>query len=143
MSYYECKAHYIKRLDNGTDKPVNEPYMVNAMSVTEAEARVIEKLSPTIYGDVTVVSVTKSKIADVFGDEQADYFYRAKLALIVVDEVTAVEKRSPVHILIRANSFDRAYKLIGEWTKGSIDNLEIESLSLTAIVDYYAQEETK
>ena len=38
-------------LENGMQKKVTEPYLVDALSFTEAEARIIEEVSPFISGD--------------------------------------------------------------------------------------------
>ena len=44
-NWFECKVSYEKMLENGMQKKVTEPYLVDALSFTEAEARIIEELS--------------------------------------------------------------------------------------------------
>lgn len=34
--YIECKVRYQKTMEDGTEKMVNEPYLVDALSFTEA-----------------------------------------------------------------------------------------------------------
>ena len=41
-NWYECKVKYEKTLETGTQKKVTEAYLVDAMSFTEAENRIIE-----------------------------------------------------------------------------------------------------
>lgn len=48
--YFECRARYDKMQENGMVKKVNEPYIVDALTFTEAENRFIEKVSPYISG---------------------------------------------------------------------------------------------
>ena len=41
-TWFECKIRYEKVMENGMQKKVTEPYLVDALSFTEAEARIIE-----------------------------------------------------------------------------------------------------
>ena len=48
-TWFECKVRYEKTLENGMNKKVTEPYLVDALSFTEAEARIIEEVSPVPF----------------------------------------------------------------------------------------------
>ena len=63
-NWFECKVRYDKMMENGLQKKVNEPYMVDALSFTEAEARIIEELTPFISGDFSVSAVKRTKISE-------------------------------------------------------------------------------
>ena len=43
-TWFECKVKYDKMMENGMQKKVTEPYMVDALSFTEAEARIIKEM---------------------------------------------------------------------------------------------------
>ena len=43
-TWFECKIRYEKTMENGMNKKVTEPYLVDALSFTEAEARIIEEM---------------------------------------------------------------------------------------------------
>ena len=61
--WFECKIRYEKTNKNGIEKKVTEPYLIDALSFTEAEARIIEEITPFISGEYTYftdVSVQKS-----------------------------------------------------------------------------------
>ena len=45
-NYFECKISYEKTMENGKEKKVSEPYLVDALSFTEAESRIIEEVKP-------------------------------------------------------------------------------------------------
>ena len=90
-NWFECKVRYDKMMENGVQKKVNEPYMVDALSFTEAEARIIEELTPFISGDFTVSAVKRTKISEIFWDDSADKWYLVKVAFITIDEKSAVE----------------------------------------------------
>lgn len=55
-TWFECKIRYEKVMENGMNKKVTEPYLVDALSFTEAEARIIEEITPYISGEFTVSS---------------------------------------------------------------------------------------
>ena len=44
-TWFECKIRYEKVMENGMNKKVTEPYLVDALSFTEAEARIIEEMT--------------------------------------------------------------------------------------------------
>ncbi len=99
-SWFECKIRYDKAQENGAIKKVTEPYLVDALSFTEAEARIIEEQTPFISGEVNVTAVKRTKIAEIFWDDSADKWYLVKVAFITIDEKTAVEKKSTSLILV-------------------------------------------
>lgn len=65
-NWFETKVRYDKMMENGTQKKVNEPYMVDALSFTEAEARTIEELTPFISGDFSISAVKRTNITEIF-----------------------------------------------------------------------------
>lgn len=58
-TWFECKIRYEKTMDNGMNKKVTEPYLVDALSFTEAEARIIEEMTPFISGEFTVSDIKR------------------------------------------------------------------------------------
>ena len=59
-TWFECKIRYDKTQENGSIKKVTEPYLVDALSFTEAEARIIEEMTPFISGEVDVNAVKRT-----------------------------------------------------------------------------------
>ncbi|MTU94460.1 DUF4494 domain-containing protein, partial [Parabacteroides merdae] len=53
-NWFECKVSFEKIMENGAQKKVTEPYLVDALSFTEAEARIIEEIRPFVSGEFTV-----------------------------------------------------------------------------------------
>ena len=124
-------------MENGVVKKIVEPYLVDALSCTEAEARVTEELTPFISGDFRISSVVTTKIAEIFWDETGDKFYKVKVNFITLDEKTATEKRNATYILVQASSFKEAYDNFVEGMKGTMADYEIEQICETKIVDVY------
>jgi hypothetical protein len=67
MGYYVAKVQLIDTIDTpkGTkEKRVTESYLVEALSVTEAEAKVVQDFKGVMF-DFEVKSVTSSKIIKI------------------------------------------------------------------------------
>ena len=126
--WIEVRARYDKMLENGSIKKVVEPYLVDALSCTEAEARVTEELKPFLSGDFSVSNVGKTKIAEVFWDPSGDRFYKVKVDFITLDEKAGAERRSASYILVQASSFKDAYDNFEEGMKGTMADYEIEQI---------------
>ena len=138
MNLFECKVAYHKIVENGLQKKVTDTFMVDALSFTEAEARVIEEVTPYGSGDMDVASVKKTKISEIFRDDTADKWYLVKVAFITFDEKTAVEKRAISQILTAGANFKNAYDNFMEGMSGTMADFEIVSITETPILDVYA-----
>ena len=137
MSWFETKVRYDKMMENGTQKKVNEPYMVDALSFTEAEARTIEEMTPFISGDFSISAVKRTNITEIFWNDAADKWYHVKVSFITLDEKTAVEKRTTSHILVAANDFREALDNFMEGMKGTMADFEVTSIAETTIMDVF------
>lgn len=135
--WIEVKVRYDKMTDSGKTVKVTDPYLVDAVSCTEAEARVVEEVVPFISGDYNVLAVNKTKISEIFWDETGDRFYKVKVNFITIDEKSGVEKRSASYILVQASSFADALANFNKGMKGTMADYEIESIAETKIVDVY------
>lgn len=69
--YFECTVRYGKMNQNGNVKKVTEKYIVDAMSFTEAEAYIIQAITPYMSGEYAITAIKKTKIAEVFTTSQA------------------------------------------------------------------------
>ena len=47
-------------------KKVAEPYLVDALSFTEAEARTIEEVTPFISGEFTIMAMKRAAYSETF-----------------------------------------------------------------------------
>lgn len=142
--FIETKVSFDKMLENGSVKKVTEPYLVDALSFTEAEARITEEIRPFISGEFTVSAVKKSNIAELFFDESGDRWYKVKAMFISIDEKSGAEKKKASYFLVQASNFKEALDNFNAGMKGTVSDYEIASISETAIMDVYrAKSETQ
>ena len=138
--WFECKVKYEKTMENGLQKKVNEPYLVDALNFTEAERRIIEEITPFMTGPFEVSDIKRARYAELFeapGDDSADRFFRAKLQCITLDEKSGKEKKSSHNVLIQAADLRDAIKRLDQGMKGSMLDYTIASVTETAIMDIY------
>ncbi len=136
-NWFECKVKYEKLQENGAAKKVNEPYLVDALSFTEAESRITEEQRPYISGEFTVSAIKPTKIAEIFWDESGDRWYLVQGGFITIDEKTAAEKRSISQILVQAANFKHALENFEQGMKGTMADYEIVQINETPIMDVY------
>ena len=135
--WFECKIGYDRMQENGMVKKVNEPYLVDALSFTEAESRIIEEMKPFISGDFSISAVKKTKISEIFFDETGDKYYMVKYNIITLDEKSGVEKRVAVFTLVQAADFDTALVNFRDGMKGTLADFEIASIAETPLMDVF------
>jgi hypothetical protein len=137
--WFECKIRYEKVMEDGLQKKVNENYVVDALSFSEAEERIIEEMSHYISGEFDVMDIKKATYKEIFfsDDEMADKWYKAKLDFVTLDEKTEKEKHSMVTYLVQAGSFNGAVKNIEEVMGGTMIDYFISSVSETKLMDVY------
>lgn len=138
-NYFLSTVRYDKVMENGLQKTVNEQYLFDALSFTEAEARTIEELKPYISGEFSIPQIVKPRISELMlsEDEAADRFYKVKVAFITLDEKSGAEKKTNSFILVQASDFKNAYDRFVYGMKGTMADYEIVSIVETQILDYY------
>lgn len=136
MELFETKIRYEKTMEDGQVKKTSEAYLIDAVSFAEAEARIVEKMTPYIIGEFTVSAVKRNVVSEVFPGD-GDRWYAAKVAYIMIDEKSGMEKRSTSNIYVQADNFDKAYKALLEGMKDTLSDWEIQSLSETAILEIF------
>lgn len=136
-NWFECKVKYDKMMENGLEKKVTEPYLVDALSFTEAESRIITEMTPFISGEFTVANIKRANYSELFFDETGDKWYKAKVNFITLDEKSGAEKRTASYILIQAIDFTTALKNLLECMKGTLADYEIAAINETTIMDVF------
>lgn len=119
--------------------------MVDALSFTEAEARIIEEVTPFISGEFTVSDISRAHYSEIFTSEEdsADKWFAGRLAFTTLDEKSGKEKRTYTNVLIQAADIHDAMKKLDEGMRGTMAEYSSILLKETAIVDVYPYEAKK
>lgn len=137
--WFECKIRYEKIMEDGLPKKINEVYVVDALSFSEAEERIIEEMSSYISGEIEIVDVKIAPYREIFfaDDNLADQWFKAKLSFITIDERTNKEKRTSTMYLVNAGNISSAINNIDKVMSGTMIDYVTTSISATKIFDVF------
>ena len=137
LNWFECKIKYEKTAEEGKIVKVNETYLVDALSFTEAEARINEEMKPFISGEFIVSNIRRARINELFANENGDKWYKSKVYFISIDEEKGIEKRTACTMMVQASDVKEAWDGLQEGMKGTMSDYEIASIVETMILDVY------
>lgn len=137
LNWFECKIKYEKTADDGKIVTVSETYLVDALSFTEAEARITAEMKPFISGEFIVSNIRRAKINELFENENGDKWYKSKVYFVTLDEEKGIEKRTATTMMIQANNVKEAWDGLQEGMKGTMADYEVASIAETQILDVY------
>ncbi|MDO4692857.1 MAG: DUF4494 domain-containing protein [Porphyromonadaceae bacterium] len=141
MNYwFECKVSYERQADGMGMKKVSELYLVDAMSFTEAEERIIKEIQPLVsIGELEVSNIKRVKLAELFLNEreEADHYYKARVNFITIDEKSGMEKKAGVNMLIKSESLSEAVTELVNQMEKQLGAYEVASVTDTQILDVF------
>ena len=144
-TWFETKIRFDKTIETGETKKATECYVVDALSFTEAESTIINKMKDYVSGDMEVKAIKRAPYGEVFFSDidSDDKFYKAKLQFITLDDKTEKEKKSNVYYLVQASSIEKARKSIDEIMGKSMVDYSIASITETPVMDVFEHKTTE
>lgn len=136
-NWFECKVSYDRTAENGMVKRVKEPYLVDALSFTEAEARIVEEIRPYISGEFVVADIKRVRLSELFFNPEGDRYYKIKVYFVTLDEKSGAEKKTAAQMLAQASTVEEALRVMNEGMKGTVADYVIASVAETALVDIF------
>jgi hypothetical protein len=138
--WFLCKVKYQKEEEDGRVKNLTEPYLVDAMSFTEAEARIYEKLGSVIRGDFQVTHISKTNIIDIFHYDDIDIWHKCKITYTVADE-SGKEKNIRNFMLVSAKDVKQAYDRIYESLSNMLVSFRVPEIVESPIIEIFPYDE--
>ena len=137
--WFECKVRYEKSGEDGTPRKVTETYVVDALSFSKAESRIMEEMSRWVSGELEIADLKIAQYKEIFfaDSDLADKWYKAKLAFVTIDEKTDKEKKTTVYYLVNAGNINSALKNVDEIMSGTMVDYQTCNLSETQIIDVF------
>jgi hypothetical protein len=136
-TWFLCKVKYAKENEEGLLKNISEQYLVDAVSFTEAEAILYDRLASQIRGDFQVTGISKSNIVDVFFYEDSDIWYKCKISYLVADADSGKEKKVTQYMIVTAEDVKNAYDRIQESLSNMLVSFRIPDIVESAIVEVF------
>ena len=143
-NYFESKVRLEKVTEDGTQAKFNELYVVDAMSFSECEAKVIEYISQYAQGEFDILTEAHAKYKEIFYSDKEDeeLWYKASVVFVTLDEKTMKQKRSKTVYLVQGKDIESARKNVEEVMNGSMVEFVIDGLNETAVQDIIGNAET-
>ena len=143
--FYEVKVQYQKMQEDGKEKKVTEQYVVEALSFTEAESRIIEEMTPYISGEFDVVSEKIAPYNEIFLSDRTDddKWFISKVGFITLDERTDKEKKQTFRYLVQAATSELALDYTKEMFSHGMSDYSIDSVRDTPTIDVFLREDNK
>ena len=144
--YYEVKIQYQKTLEDGKEKKVTEQYVVEALTFTEAESRIIEEMTPYISGEFDIVSEKIAPYNEIFLSDNYysdDKWFVSKVTFITIDEKTEKEKKQTFRYLVQAATSELALDYTKEMLSHGMSDYRIDAVKDTPTLDVFLYEVKK
>lgn len=138
--WYECRVKHRKTDSNGNMKVVTEPYLVDAVSFSDAESIITQKMTEYLSEEFRVTNIKPVNYAEIHKTGVDGLFFKSKVSLIAYDEESGRERKSNIYLLIEASHVDDAYNSTLNAMKNTMGEYSIPSISETAIVDVFEYE---
>ena len=137
-TYFETKVRYSKTMENGKEKMITEVYIVDALSFTECEKRIIEEMKLFISGEFEVYSIARTKYEDIIEIETDSNisWYKTKLVDSLFDD-NGKEKLVAHYLLVEGTNIDNAKDNLDDFMKTTMADFKVVTISETPIMDIY------
>jgi hypothetical protein len=135
-TWFSCKIKYQKQEENGKVIKISEQYLVDAMSFTEAEARLYFELGSTVP-EFLLTSVSKMNLQDLFHYDDSETWFKCKVVYVSTDEKSGKEKKIANIMLVSAQNVKQAYERIEESLSTMLVPFEITDVNQTAILEIF------
>lgn len=137
QTWFECKVKYVKIDDDGRERKVSEVYLVDAVTFTDAETRIIKQLQTMVRGEFVVDNIKKSNIVEIFPHEDGEWWYKAKIAIVTIDENAGKEKKINNYFLVAADDIKQALQRLEDGLSYILVPYQTTSLAICNIVDVF------
>ncbi|WP_421830009.1 DUF4494 domain-containing protein [Larkinella sp.] len=135
-SWYQGKIRYQLQDPTGKTKTINEAYLIDAVSYTDAEARLYKEAAANTP-DFSVTAITRMRLADLFHfEESGETWYKCKVVYITEDD-KGREKRIVNQMLVNAENVKQAYERIEISLHSMLIPFETTDVNTTKILDIY------
>ena len=140
-TWFKVKVKYTKQLESGSFKSVSEPYLLSAMTFTDAEARIYEELGTFIRGEFSVMGITREDIQDIFQYDDADTWFKCKISYDNIDDEGDKKRTVTQNFLVSAKTVKDSYERIEESLETLMLDYQIISIIASPIVEIFPYKE--
>ncbi|WP_037315601.1 DUF4494 domain-containing protein [Salegentibacter sp. Hel_I_6] len=142
--WYECKVKYRKTHETGEQKVTTDTYLLDAVSYTEAEARISEEMKAYTSEDFRIMNIKVANFSEVHPFENSDRWFKSKVSLVALDEESGKEKKTNTYLLVQANDVKEAFENTTQAMQNTMGDYSIPAITespILAVFPYFTGEE--
>lgn len=143
-TWFEVKLKYEKEIEaqDGRVKKVSEVYLIDAVSFTEAEKRMLTEVEKMGQGQNFMIdNIKKSNINEVIPSDSADYWFKIRITVSMIDDEAGKKKSSSQYFLVAGEEFKDAFFRLEKELEYMVVPYTITSMVVSPILDVYPYEE--
>ena len=137
VKWYECKVKYTKTHETGEQKLTTELYLLDAVSYTEAEARILEEMKAYTSEELLITNIKMANFSEVHPFENSDRWFKSKVSLVAIDEKSGKERKTNIYLLVQANDLKEAYDNTTKAMENTMGDYSIPAISESPILDVF------
>ena len=137
--WYLCTVSYERQADNMGLHKVSESYLVDALSFTEAEERVIKEVTPLVsFGALEVANIRPMRLSELLLDERGSgKYYRARVGFIEINQATGQERSVNTAMVVQADTLKEAVAKLVDYLEEGRTSYEVVGIAELDILDVY------
>lgn len=136
-TYYECRVKNTEINNAGLEQVVNRPYLIDAVSYTDAETRIYKEISESVKGDFQVKSIKESNIKEIIGGFEGEWFWKVRIQMVSINENNGREQKLTSHVLVAADNAETAIQNTNKGLSYMLIPYTIEAVSRSPIAAVY------
>ena len=134
-SLYSVSVKYLKQSENGDGyKKMNETFLVNAVSFTDAEAKITEEMMMRTKEEFLVQSIKRENYSYVLtNDEDGGNFFNAVVSYSSLDDDGVNQKKIRMNMCVETSNIENVSDIVSKVLADSVD-YNLIKVGLTKII---------
>lgn len=137
VTWYECKVKYRKTHETGEQKITTDTYLLDAISYTEAEARITEEMAAYTNEEFRITNIKVANFSEVHPFENSDRWFKSKVSLVALDEESGKERKTNMYLLVQANDIKEAFENTTSAMADTMGDYTIPMITESPILDVF------
>lgn len=137
VTWYECKVKYRKTHETGEQKVSTDTYLLDAVSYTEAEARINEEMAAYTSEEFRITNIKVANFSEVHPFENSDRWFKSKVSLVALDEESGKERKTNMYMLVQANDIKEAFENTTKAMADTMGDYTIPAITESPILDVF------
>lgn len=114
-----------------------DTYLLDAVSYTEAEARITEEMKAYTNEDFRIMNIKVANFSEVHPFENSDRWFKSKVSLVALDEESGKERKTNMYLLVQANDVKEAFENTTKAMESTMGDYSIPAITESPILDVF------